>query len=121
MRIDRRRPKGYDMWLGILRTPGIKFRSLQYGEIDEPFMEPLGPVSDMTDTMHRMEDLDLVITVDTSIAHLAGVMGIPVWMLLYRPPEWRWGLDEEREPTGTGPCEFSGRNAGASGVRCLSA
>jgi hypothetical protein len=39
--------------------------------------------------------LDLVITVDTSIAHLAGGLGVPVWILLSQLGEWRWGRDRE--------------------------
>ena len=38
-------------------------------------------------------DLDLIITCDTSIAHLAGGMGKPTWLLLHHLPEWRWGIE----------------------------
>lgn len=93
--VDQRRSTPFRMWLPLLQTPDIRFRSLQYGEEFSEGMEPLGPVTDMADTAARMEDLDLVITVDTSVAHVAGAMGIPVWMLHYRPPEWRWGLAGE--------------------------
>ena len=95
VRVDQKRSTAFGMWLPLLQMPGLNFRSLQYGECPDPRMEPLGPVTDIADTGHRMEDLDLVITVDTAIGHLAGAMGVPVWTLNYRPPEWRWGLAGE--------------------------
>jgi len=45
-----------------------------------------------------MMNLDLVITVDTSIAHLAGALGVPVWVALKTPTDWRWHLDREDSP-----------------------
>lgn len=50
------------------------------------------------DTAAVMKNLDLVITVDTSTAHLAGGLGIPVWVLLPKPADWRWLLDCEDTP-----------------------
>lgn len=95
VRVDQKRSTTFGMWLPLLQMPGLSFRSLQYNDCPDPRMEPLGPVTDIADTGCRMEDLDLVITVDTAIGHLAGAMGIPVWTLNYRPPEWRWGLAGE--------------------------
>jgi len=45
-----------------------------------------------------MENLDLVITVDTSLAHLAGALGRPVWLALKSAPDWRWFLDRTDSP-----------------------
>ena len=52
-------------------------------------------LTDFSDTARWLETLDLVITVDTSVAHLAGGLGIPVWILLPYAPDWRWGTDGE--------------------------
>lgn len=50
------------------------------------------------DTAAIMMNLDLVVTTDTAIAHLAGALGRPVWLLLKHPPEWRWLLDRQTSP-----------------------
>ena len=53
---------------------------------------------DLADTAAIVANLSLVISIDTSIAHLAGAMGVPVWILLHRAPDWRWLLDREDSP-----------------------
>jgi hypothetical protein len=50
------------------------------------------------DTAAVMANLDLIITSDTSIAHLAGALGRPVWVALRRVPDWRWMLDRADSP-----------------------
>ena len=64
--------------------------------IDEfgPFMtlDDQGQWESFADTAAAVSSLDLVITVDTSIAHLAGSMGVPTWLMLSHDPDWRWGL-----------------------------
>ena len=64
---------------------------------DVPFelLPPQIELTDFSDTARWLETLDLVITVDTSVAHLAGGMGIPVWILLPYAPDWRWSTDGE--------------------------
>ena len=52
----------------------------------------------MADTAAVIEQLDLVISVDTSVAHLAGALGKPVWVLLAYVPDWRWMLDRSDTP-----------------------
>jgi hypothetical protein len=49
------------------------------------------------DTAERVEELDLVISVDTAIVHLAGAHGVPTWMLTPKVPDFRWGLEGEQE------------------------
>lgn len=50
------------------------------------------------DTAAVMRSLDLVVTADTAAAHLAGALGVPVWLALSRAPDWRWGLTGETTP-----------------------
>ena len=58
-----------------------------------------GPqLEDFSDTAALVSLMDLVISVDTSIAHLAGALGKPVWILLPFAPDWRWQLDREDSP-----------------------
>jgi hypothetical protein len=59
----------------------------------------LGPsLKNFADTAALISKLDLVISVDTSVAHLAGALGRPVWILLPFVPDWRWLLDREDSP-----------------------
>jgi len=59
----------------------------------------LGPgLSSYADTARCLADLDLLITVDTSVAHLAGALGRPVWTLLPACNDWRWLQDREDSP-----------------------
>lgn len=55
-------------------------------------------LKDFDDTAALVEAMDLVITVDTSVAHLAGALGKPVWILLPFSPDWRWLLDRSDSP-----------------------
>ena len=92
---DRRRslePRQLEI---LEQLTGVRFYSLQAGvagtEALRPSMVALGSgVSDFADTAAAMQHLDLVISVDTSVAHLAGALGRPVWTLLPHPADWRW-------------------------------
>jgi tetratricopeptide (TPR) repeat protein len=55
-------------------------------------------LGDFANTAALMDQLDLIITVDTSLGHLAGALGKPVWILLPQVPEWRWQLEREDSP-----------------------
>jgi ADP-heptose:LPS heptosyltransferase len=49
------------------------------------------PQGDWLETAQQLCTLDVLITVDTGIAHLAGALGVPVWILVSHVPDWRWG------------------------------
>ena len=55
-------------------------------------------IKDFSDTAAFIENLDLVISVDTAVAHLAGALGKPVWTLLPFAPDWRWLLNRDDSP-----------------------
>lgn len=86
----------------LWEVPGVLWHSLQVGpRADEAKGTPcLGsfPVQDFADTAQILRTLDLVIAVDTSTAHLAGALGVPVWILLPACPDWRWQLEREDSP-----------------------
>ncbi len=98
--------------LAILKNPDIEFYSLQKGEPAASELAELkrrnwdGPriidytseLHDFSDTAALVENLDLVISVDTSTAHLAGALGKPVWILNRFDTCWRWFLDRSDSP-----------------------
>ena len=55
-------------------------------------------IADFSDTAALASLLDLVITIDTSVAHLAGAMGLPVWVLTAHAPDWRYHLGRDDNP-----------------------
>ena len=55
-------------------------------------------IRDFSDTAALIDLMDLVVTIDTSVAHLAGAMGKPVWLLLPYNANWRWLLDRNDSP-----------------------
>jgi tetratricopeptide (TPR) repeat protein len=84
-------------------VPGAVWFSLQFGERTASSaihgLVDLGPeTQDFRDAAAAVEQMDLVISVDTSMAHLAGALGRPVWVLLPFLPDWRWLLDREDTP-----------------------
>jgi ADP-heptose:LPS heptosyltransferase len=90
----------------LWRLEGIEFFSLQLGpeaaRLTEfpsaPIVDHMSLIADFADTAAFMSQLDLIISVDTSVAHLAGALGRPVWTLLSFVPDWRWGLEKEETP-----------------------
>jgi len=55
-------------------------------------------LQDFSDTAAVIDLMDLVLAVDTSVVHLAGAMGKPVWILLPFAPDWRWLLERDSSP-----------------------
>jgi tetratricopeptide (TPR) repeat protein len=96
---DRRRSIPASALAGLLAMDGVRFFGLQKGAGDFPQglkLENLGDgFDDFSDTAGAVANLDLVITVDTAVAHLAGAMGRPVWTLIPFAPDWRWRLDRD--------------------------
>ena len=92
--IDGRRSIAPARLAPILQTPGLRFVSLQKDgpAMPEAFalIDPMPAVVDFADTAALIAHLDLVIAVDTAVAHLAGAMGKPVWMLNRFDSCWRW-------------------------------
>ncbi|WP_345817790.1 methyltransferase domain-containing protein (plasmid) [Paraburkholderia sp. PREW-6R] len=92
----------------VLELPGIDFVTLQKGRGEEEARQlatqntavhALGhEFADFSDTAAAIACLDLVISVDTSVAHLAAAMGKPVWLLLPTVSDWRWMLGRQDSP-----------------------
>jgi uncharacterized protein (TIGR03032 family) len=91
----------------VLQIPNVTFYSLQVGDrakdidllsknIDLVDLSPF--IKDYGDTAVAIAHLDLMISVDTSVAHLAGALGKSVWVALCYHPDWRWLLDREDSP-----------------------
>jgi len=95
---------------GIARLPGVRLISLQKnagaeqlktlpeGMTVESFDDLDAGPGAFLDSAAIMENLDLVISSDTAAAHLAGALGVPVWIALKYVPEWRWFLDRADSP-----------------------
>jgi hypothetical protein len=102
---DRNRSIPSALLQPLLAVEGVRFFSLQLG--GEPLEDPKGcaPVVDLAPflstyaiTAACLQHLDLLVTVDTSVAHLAGALGRPVWMMLPACNDWRWLLRRTDSP-----------------------
>jgi len=86
-----------------LETLPVAWHSFQVGQgLDLPFSRiiPMGPVirRSFADTAYALSAMDLVITVDTSTAHMAGALGLPTFLLIAALPDWRWLMDRNDSP-----------------------
>jgi Tfp pilus assembly protein PilF len=104
---DRNRSCRLSILAPLGHMEGAIFCSLQKGEAAEQSRYPIAnmkildfsaELQDFADTAGLVENLDLVVTVDTAIAHLAGALGKPVWMLTPFDPDWRWLLHRSDSP-----------------------
>ncbi|HEY1750085.1 MAG TPA: tetratricopeptide repeat protein [Caulobacteraceae bacterium] len=104
--VDRRRSMALAQLAPLGRVSGVRFFSLQLGEAAAQLAAPppglelvdlTAGLTDFGDTAAMVAGLDLVITVDTAVAHLAGALGKPVWVLSRFDGCWRW-LGREDSP-----------------------
>ena len=107
---DRRRSVHLENFQPIGQLTHVRFYSLQKEDVSEEidsncnrfqvknFGSELDKDGAFLDTAAIMKSLDLVISVDSSSAHLAGALGVPVWMALAYSADWRWMLNREDSP-----------------------
>lgn len=98
-----RRDCPLDALLPLANVPGVRLYSLQFGDeggaLAGTNAVDLGPVlGDFAQTAALVEAMDLVITVDTAMAHLAGALGKPTWLLVGEPADWRWQRERDDSP-----------------------
>ncbi|WP_322033470.1 hypothetical protein [Paraburkholderia sp. J76] len=109
--LDRYRSLALRALLPVLARRGVSWFSLQKGAAQSELaalphdtdvdidITPLGPeIANFGDTLAIVQSLDLVVTVDTSVAHLAGAAGVPVWILLPTCTDWRWMTQRADSP-----------------------
>jgi len=82
----------------LQKVTGLDQLTAEYKDIIHTFTDFDDTHGNFMDTAAIMKHLDLVITVDTSIAHLAGGLRVPVWVILPFPAEWRWLVDRHNSP-----------------------
>jgi tetratricopeptide (TPR) repeat protein len=103
---DRQRSTPLAQFAPLAKVDGVRLISLQKGPGVDQLIDRHFPVLDLgngldeksgafMDTAAVIHNLDLVICSDTATAHLAGALGIPVWLALSVVPDWRWQLDRE--------------------------
>jgi hypothetical protein len=104
---DRLRSIALEQLMPLLNVPGTTFYSLQFGSGAEQ-MKQLPPGVQLIDLGDELKEfgnvaaivanLDFVISIDSAVAHLAGALGKPVWILLNKGCDWRWFLEREDSP-----------------------
>jgi tetratricopeptide (TPR) repeat protein len=107
-RLDAQRSIGFDLLAPLFQVTGCAFYSLQKGDralaqlrdsnLRDRVIDWTEDLHDFSDTAALIENLDLVIAVDTSVAHVAGALGKPFWLLNRHTTCWRWLLDREDSP-----------------------
>lgn len=110
-RRDRQRSIPLGQFAPLMKLPGVRFFNLQKGpgaeelrqapsdwpivDLDRRLDERSGPFED---TAALMKSLDLIITADTALGHLAGALDVPAWVAVPLSPDWRWLLDRDDSP-----------------------
>jgi hypothetical protein len=100
--IDRRRSIAVDLLAPLASCPGVRFYSLQKQGAPAPpglgLVDAMAEMRDFADTAALVANLDLVISVDTAVAHLAGALGRPFWLLNRFDSCWRWLAGRDDSP-----------------------
>jgi tetratricopeptide (TPR) repeat protein len=106
-RNDRRRSIPPDRFVPLAETVGVRLVGLQKGPGAErwdetgrrpPILDLGGRLEDFADTAAVLANLDLLISCDTAVVHLAGALGVPAWVALPSDPDWRWLLGRDDSP-----------------------
>ncbi len=105
-RSDALRSIPIETFAPLLKVDGVRWFSLQVGEragdlvrLPAESITDLSPhLADFAETAAAVAHLDLVITVDTALAHVAGALARPAWVMLRSRPDWRWMLEREDTP-----------------------
>ena len=106
-RSSRERSPGFEAVRGLLDVRGTRFFSLQKGAgrdelagraLPANFVDLDAEIANFDDTAAIIANLDVVVTCDTAVAHLAGALGKPVFALLPQACDWRYGLDPHASP-----------------------
>jgi len=104
-RTDQRRSMHLRTLRHLFELDSVNFHSLQMGEAASQAVELNAPLTDLApytadlaDTAAQMEHLDLIITVDTAVAHLAGALGKTTWLMLPFAADWRWLTGRANSP-----------------------
>jgi Flp pilus assembly protein TadD len=102
---DRQRSIALEQLAPLSEIPKVRLISVQKGSPAEQVrtatfevMDTTGRLADFADTAGLIENLDLVVCVDSAVAHLAGALGKPTWLLLPHAPDWRWMRDRADSP-----------------------
>jgi Tfp pilus assembly protein PilF len=105
LKSDHLRSFALERYAPLMTVPGVHFFSLQKGlparelrAIGWPVHDFMDDCSDLADTAALIDSLDLVISVDTAVAHLTGALGKPIWLLNRFESEWRWMMEREDSP-----------------------
>jgi hypothetical protein len=83
-------------FVALQKGPGLAEAARLFGRA--PLFNVSADIRDFADTAAILNELDLLITVDTSVAHLAGALGRPVWLMLPHAADWRWLLNRTDSP-----------------------
>ena len=102
---DHNRSIPFQLFDSLLAIPRLSWISLQVGtraqdlhRTTHPVLDVSQELQDFSETAGLVQNLDLVVTVDSAVAHLSGALGKPAWVLLPYAPDWRWQLDRHDTP-----------------------